>query len=107
MARSGLHCSVALWCLVSAVSTGAPAPLAFAHVTLIDATGQPALPDRTVVVAGDRIQAIGVTGKLRLPRHTRVVNAAGKYMIPGLWDMHVHLRGGQDLIPDNEASQTR
>jgi imidazolonepropionase-like amidohydrolase len=56
------------------------------------------------VVSADRILAIGATGKLRLPRNARVVNAKGKYLIPGLWDMHVHLRGGPDLIPDNEAS---
>jgi imidazolonepropionase-like amidohydrolase len=97
---------IALLCLIPGALGALRAPLVFTHVTLIDATGQPALPDRTVVVAGDRILAIGATGKLRLPRNARVVNAKGKYLIPGLWDMHVHLRGGPELIPDNEASLT-
>jgi imidazolonepropionase-like amidohydrolase len=101
--RNGL--SIFLFFL-SAAFAGQPAPLVFTHVTIIDATGQPALPDRIVVVVGERIQAIGITGKFRAPRQAKIVNAAGKFMIPGLWDMHVHLRGGQDLIADNESSLT-
>src|SRR6267143_2641130 len=77
--------------------------VSFTHVTVIDATGQPALPDRTVIVVGDRIQTIGKFNKAKLPKSARVVDASGKYMIPGLWDMHVHFRGGPALIPDNEA----
>jgi hypothetical protein len=78
-------------------------PLAFTHVTVIDATGQPALHDCTVIVVGDRIQSIGDSSKTKLPKRTRVIDATRKYMIPGLWDMHVHFRGGANLIPDNEA----
>jgi hypothetical protein len=78
-------------------------PLAFTHVTVIDATGQPALHDCTVIVVGDRIQSIGDFSKTKLPKRTRVIDATRKYMIPGLWDMHVHFRGGANLIPDNEA----
>jgi hypothetical protein len=77
-------------------------PLVFTHVTVIDATGRPALPSRTVIVAGNRIQAIGETGRLRTPRGAKVVDATGKFMIPGLWDMHVHFRGGAASIPGNE-----
>jgi hypothetical protein len=66
-------------------------PLVFNHVTVIDMTGAPPMPDMTVVVTGERITAIGKSGTIRLPRGARVVNAAGKYLIPGLWDMHVHL----------------
>ncbi len=79
-------------------------PLAFTHVTVIDATGQPALPDRTVVVVGDRVQAIGKFNEAKLPKSARVVDASGKYMIPGLWDMHFHLRGGSALLPDTWLS---
>ncbi|MHC4587436.1 MAG: ankyrin repeat domain-containing protein [Planctomycetota bacterium] len=44
----------------------------------------------TVVVRGDRIEALGKTGKLAVPQNTQVVNATGKFLIPGLWDMHIH-----------------
>jgi imidazolonepropionase-like amidohydrolase len=44
--------------------------------------------DYTVVVSGNRITAVGV--KARIPAGARVVNATGKFLIPGLWDMHSH-----------------
>lgn len=65
--------------------------LVFTHVTVIDATGAPPMPDMTVVITGDRITKIGRSGDVAVPRGARVVNASGKYLIPGLWDMHVHL----------------
>ncbi len=67
-----------------------PRPLVFTHVTVIDATGTPAKPDMTVVIAGDRIAEIGRSGKVRVPKEAQVVEATGKFLIPGLWDMHVH-----------------
>jgi imidazolonepropionase-like amidohydrolase len=77
--------------------------LAFTHVTVIDATGRPALPEQTVLVKGHRIAAIEKFGKLKLPRGAKVIDAKGKHMIPGLWDMHVHARGTPALLSDNEA----
>lgn len=65
--------------------------LVFNHVTVIDMTGAPSKPDMTVVVVGNRITAIGKTGKIRVPRNAFVIDAKGKYLIPGLWDMHVHV----------------
>ncbi len=67
-----------------------PKPLVFTHVTVIDATGAPAKPDMTVVIAGDRITALGKTEELTVPKNAQVVDATGKFLIPGLWDMHVH-----------------
>jgi imidazolonepropionase-like amidohydrolase len=64
--------------------------LAIAHVTVIDATGASARPDSTVVVIGDRIAKIGNSGKIPIPKSARVVDGSGKFLIPGLWDMHVH-----------------
>src|SRR5579862_8295079 len=65
-------------------------PLAITHVSVIDTTGADASPDMTVVITGGRITAIGKSGKLTIPYRAKVVNATGKYLIPGLWDMHVH-----------------
>ncbi|MGH9913929.1 MAG: amidohydrolase family protein, partial [Pyrinomonadaceae bacterium] len=44
----------------------------------------------TVVITGGRISEIGKTGKVRLPKDAQVVDATGKFLIPGLWDMHAH-----------------
>jgi imidazolonepropionase-like amidohydrolase len=65
-------------------------PLAFTHVTVIDATGSPAQPDMTVVVSGNRITAIGKAAQVAVPQNALVTNAQGKFMIPGLWEMHTH-----------------
>lgn len=64
--------------------------IVFTHVTVIDVTGVPPASDRTVVITGNRISAIGATGTLSLPKDARVIDASGKFLIPGLWDMHVH-----------------
>jgi tetratricopeptide (TPR) repeat protein len=64
--------------------------LAFTHATVIDATGAPPQSNITVVITGDRISAIGRSADVSLPTNAVVVDATGKFLIPGLWDMHVH-----------------
>ena len=67
-----------------------PRQLVFTHVTIIDGTGAPAKSDMTVAITGNRITAIGPSTDLRVPEGAQVVDATGKFLIPGLWDMHVH-----------------
>ncbi len=62
--------------------------LALTHVTVINGTGVPAQPDVTIVIRGDRIVGMGKSGKIRVPAGTQIVNATGKFLIPGLWDMN-------------------
>jgi imidazolonepropionase-like amidohydrolase len=89
---------VTAWLTVVALAGALPAwaevapasSLAITGVTVIDATGAPARPGMTVVVTGDRITAIGKPGAVGVPEGARVVDGKGKYLIPGLWDMHVH-----------------
>lgn len=59
--------------------------LAFTHVTVIDMTGAPPKADMTVVVSGNRIITIGPTGNARIPREAQIIDATGKFLIPGLW----------------------
>ena len=61
------------------------------NVTAIDGTGGPAAPGMTVVVTGNRITAVGPN--VVVPAQAQVVDGTGKFLIPGLWDMHLHLRG--------------
>ena len=74
--------------LACAQTAPQPRPLAFTHVTLIDTTGGSPATDSTVVLVGDRIVAVGRTGRVRIPAGAQVVDAAGKFLMPGLWDMH-------------------
>ncbi|HYM00147.1 MAG TPA: hypothetical protein VEZ90_14435, partial [Blastocatellia bacterium] len=65
-------------------------PLALEHVTIIDVTGGPVKPDMTVLIEADRIVSIGRSGTIPVPASATTVNASGKFLVPGLWDMHVH-----------------
>jgi imidazolonepropionase-like amidohydrolase len=67
-----------------------PTPLVLTHVTLIDMTSAAAKPDMTVIVSGDRILQVGKSNATPIPKYAQVVDANGRFMIPGLWDMHVH-----------------
>jgi imidazolonepropionase-like amidohydrolase len=77
--------------LLAAQKPSSNQPIVLTHVTIIDMTGEPPKPDMTVVIVGQRIDTIGRTGKVRVPKDSRIVDADGKYLVPGFWDMHVHL----------------
>lgn len=78
-------------------SAQAPATNSTAIVggTLIDGTGAPARPDQTIIVTGNRITRIGPSATTPAPAGARVIDAAGKYVIPGLFESHVHWRDWQ------------
>ena len=75
-------------------------PIAFTHVAVIDGTDTVARLDQTVVARGTRIAAVGPARSTPVPRDARVVEARGKFLIPGLWDMHVHTSvvGGRGIL---------
>jgi hypothetical protein len=60
-------------------------------VAVIDGTGAPPRAGMVVVVREHRIAALGPMGRVAVPGDARVVDGRGRYLIPGLWDMHVHL----------------
>lgn len=78
---------------------GRPADLALTGVTVVDPTRKRPEPNMTVLVAGDRIAAVGRRDDLPVGRGTRVVDLTGKYLIPGLCDMHAHSIGSERISP--------
>src|SRR5262245_33218319 len=74
-----------------------PQALVIEHVTVIDARGPREEPDMTVVVTGDRIEAVEPSEKASVPTGARRIDATGEFLIPGLWDMHVHPMRETDL----------
>src|SRR5258708_2407440 len=52
----------------------------------------------TVLISGKRIRAVEPREKIRLPKQVRVVDCRGKFLIPGLWDMHVHIAGHDNAL---------
>ena len=73
------------------------AGLVFTHASVFDPATRALVPDRTVVVAGDRIAVVG-DAATPVPPGAQVVDAHGRTLLPGLWDMHVHLGDGDGLL---------
>jgi imidazolonepropionase-like amidohydrolase len=69
---------------------------------LIDATGSAPQPDMTVFLVDERIAAIGPSNSVFVPRKTKTLDASGKFLIPGLVDMHVHLTGAGEPTGSRE-----
>lgn len=80
---------------ITAIAQTLP-PLAITNVTIVDATGKAPQPAMTVLVENGRIAKLFRTNKARLPANTEIVDGGGKFLIPGLWDMHIHLANQPD-----------
>jgi imidazolonepropionase-like amidohydrolase len=65
--------------------------LAIVGATLIDGSGGPPLAAATVYVEGERIARVGPTAATPIPPDASVIDARGKFVVPGLVDMHVHV----------------
>ncbi len=76
--------------LAQKTTTSQSRPLVLTHLTVIDVTRGQAKPDMTVIIEGGQIIALGKSRTIKVPQGAQVIDATGKYLIPGLWDMHVH-----------------
>lgn len=80
-----------------------PAPtIAFVSVAVIPMTSNRVLTDQTVIVEGNRIVVVGPRTSTPVPKGATVVNASGKFLMPGLAEMHAHVPGGQASEADVE-----
>lgn len=77
--------------VVSATLSGQRVPLAITDVTVIDGTGGATISHMTVVISGGMIIAVDSMSRAIVPADAHVIDGRGKFLIPGLWDMHVHL----------------
>jgi imidazolonepropionase-like amidohydrolase len=86
--------------LCAATVAGAQSRIAIRGVTVIDPADSAPRRDQTVVIEGTRIVAAGHSGITPIPRGARVIEGRGKYLVPGLWDMHVHtdVPAGRELL---------
>jgi hypothetical protein len=102
--KSVLYLSLLLIAVAGAVvvaiwlrQLGGSIPVAFTNVTVIDGTGNQPLSGATVLIDKGRIAAIS-TDKVELPEKAVIVDGSGKFLIPGLWDMHVHVQHDPDIF---------
>jgi imidazolonepropionase-like amidohydrolase len=84
-------CRAAGFALAAAAAAPAGAQIAITNVTVIDVEAGRPRRNMTVIVDGDRISAVGRASLVRVPRGSRIVSGAGRFLIPGLWDMHAHV----------------
>ena len=82
------------------MASGQPGPVsvqsdatAIVNVNVVPMDREGVNAGQTVLVRGDRIVALGAAGELAVPRGAAVIDAAGRYLVPGLTDAHVHLEG--------------
>jgi len=98
--RGGLYCAVAALAVAACArreaqpaEDAAPPPepsVAITHVTVVDVAQGVLVPGQNVVIRGGRIVSVGDTLAVSVPPRAEVVDGRGKFLIPGLWDMHVH-----------------
>src|SRR5579871_4281285 len=88
--RAGADEMAALADMSKGISGSRSSILAIVGGMLIDGTGAAPLADSAIVLRNGRIVAVGPRPRLKIPRHAQIVDAGGKYVLPGLWDMHAH-----------------
>ena len=95
---------VLLFCLCFGAASHAQKPtasdqLVLSNVTVVDVRTGALHAEQTVVLEGNRIASVEPSKSAKHPRNAPIVNSRGLFLIPGLWDMHVHLVFG-DWFPD-------
>jgi imidazolonepropionase-like amidohydrolase len=94
--------SFLLFCLIYPLATTAQRDkeLAITHVTVIDCTGAAPEPNSSVIIANGHISVVGPSDRVTIPAGVRLIDGSGKFLIPGLWDMHGHLTDAtEDAFP--------
>jgi hypothetical protein len=88
--------AIGLWIIWTQMTGSALAleksPTAFIHANLIPMTIETVLPDQTVIVEGKQITVVGPSNQTEIPSNANVINCRNEFLMPGLSDMHMHLR---------------
>ncbi len=100
-----IHVALLSVALLAVVPAAVADTLLIENVTLIDGTGRPAVAGVWVLVEGERIRQIA-RGAIDAPESSKRIDGRGKFLMPGLMDMHIHLRGGVELSPEGLSRVT-
>jgi len=84
--------------LAAKLAHAEPNGIVLAHANLFDAQSATILRDQSVVVAGNRIRSVGPADQIATPAGAEVIDASGKTLLPGLWDMHAHVGDPDGLL---------
>jgi imidazolonepropionase-like amidohydrolase len=75
-----------------------PSGIVFLHANILDSDTAKILQDQTVVITGNRIAKVGASNSYAWPSGALVIDATGKTLLPGLWDMHAHVGDGDGML---------
>jgi imidazolonepropionase-like amidohydrolase len=88
--RAGADNMAALAEISKGISGSRAQKIAIVGGTLVDGTGSPAIPDSVVLIENGKIAAVGRESQIKIPAGAQKIDAHGKTILPGLWDMHAH-----------------
>jgi imidazolonepropionase-like amidohydrolase len=77
--------------------------LVITNANIVDVATGKIIPHQLLAISGDTVKAVDDTKAAAKYKADRYFDAGGKYVMPGLWDMHIHLRGGDSTIDANKA----
>ncbi len=82
---------ILLFCVFAQLNLNAQKIKAMVGGTLIDGFGGPPIQNSVIIIEDKRIKAVGRIGELAIPKDAEIISTEGMSVLPGLWDMHVHL----------------
>ena len=88
-------CSIVSLSMCTAISQES-SDYAFTHVNVLTMDSADVLLDQTVVISGEKIAAIGATESVPVPHNALIIDVPGRYLMPGLTEMHGHVPGNDD-----------
>src|SRR5687767_8367921 len=97
-----MRISLAFCLLILAFSESFAQIVAITNVNVVDVRSGKIIPDQHVIIQNDRIANIGAAKKIKLPAGATSIDGAGKYLMPGMTDAHIHFfqSGGLYTRPD-------
>jgi len=95
---SGLVTCLAAFCAGAASAPPDEGTTAFVRVNVVPMDREGVVTDATVIVRGGRIREVGPAAKTKVPEGAEIVDGAGKYLMPGLADMHAHLEDDESAL---------
>ncbi|HEY4937133.1 MAG TPA: hypothetical protein VII44_11160, partial [Puia sp.] len=72
------------------------------NANIVDVVNNKIIPHQLLAISGNTIAAVDETSKVNHYKADRYIDAKNHYILPGLWDMHIHFRGGDSLIEANK-----
>lgn len=94
---------ISAFALNAFVQAQSPKVIVISGATVIDGTQRKPIENAVIVIEGNRIKQVGAKNKIKLPQNAEIIDAAGKFVIPDLADMHIH--PGSSFLSGNVGAQ--